>query len=61
MPPTQRAATADSSDDGSDYVAKEAIFIDGVRAYNAGDAVTASAVKNNDLRKQVEKPGTSSS
>lgn len=43
--------------DEPDYVAKEPIFINGVRAYNAGDPVTAAAVKNNDLRKLVDKPG----
>lgn len=37
------------------YVAKTAIFLNGVRAYNEGDRVSANAVKKNDLQKLVKK------
>lgn len=60
MPPTTSSDSASGSDVGaketaSDHVAKEAIYINGVRAYNKGDRVSASAVKNNKLDKLVDK------
>jgi hypothetical protein len=38
-----------------EYVAKGPIFINGVRAYNEGDGVSADAVKNLGLDKLVKK------
>lgn len=43
-------------DDTPDFVAKSPIFINGIRAYNEGDAVTADAVKKNNLKDFVKKP-----
>lgn len=37
------------------FVAKGPIFINGVRAYNEGDAVSENAVKNNKLQDFVTK------
>lgn len=50
---TPRPLPAD--DDPTEFVAKSPIFINGVRAYNQGDRVTADAVKKNKLQKFVEK------
>lgn len=40
------------------FIAKEPIFINGVRAYNPGDVVSDSAVKAHGLDEQVAREGT---
>lgn len=41
--------------DTAEYVAKSPIFINGIRAYNEGDGITADAVKKNNLKDFVKK------
>lgn len=54
-----RALIAEQEAEWGEYVAKETITIDGVRAFNAGDPVPKSHVDSNIVDKsQVAKVGT---
>lgn len=48
--------SAPVEDDKPEYEAAGPIYINGVRAYNEGDPVTAAAVEKNNLQKFVRKP-----
>jgi hypothetical protein len=57
-PDTAEALRAEQEKEYGTYTAKEAIFIDGVRAFNEGDPVPVSHVKRGVVdSKQVEKKG----